>query len=430
MHAYFERIIRSRLARLTLSLALIALSVWAFLPYLTSRVATSAFVNAELRRITAPIAGTLSGDLPRKGEFIDQAETVKLIQARSPDRRLLLDLSRQNAIAKSKSELARAQLTEITTTDAALAERLQTYRVGITNRLQEEINEAAAEKKGCLAESKQRRDIGSRMEELAKSGIASHIRSAEALASQEANTTKCEMAESRLQRFQVELSSARAGVFIRDGVNDVPYSQQQRDRLMLRRQELEFQILDESSRSSELQAQIAEERSRVESMDHYDLALPTDHVVWSMAASPGSSVTEGQTVLDLADCARRFVVVELPGRDFEQIKGGDPVAIRLIGSSEWRQGSIRQVRGSAARADDRLLAAQIPNANPDNITIEVGIPQDGPATSHSGLCDIGRLAEVRFQRGGFGLLDRLTKLLEGFRGQPDRKTAGQAPMSQ
>jgi multidrug resistance efflux pump len=426
MPAFLERFIRSRSARLTLSIVLIALALWAFLPHLVTRVAPSAFVNAELLRITAPIAGQLSDEVPRTGSFINQIKTVKLIEVRSPDHRQLLDLERQYESASKKTELAGAQLAEIATVDAALAERLQIFREGMTARLREEINEATVEKKGCLAESKPRRVIGAIMEGLAKRGLASPIRSAEALALQEANTTKCEMAESRFQRLHVELISAQTGVYLRDGVNDVPYSQQQRDRLMLRRQEIESFILSENSRASQLQSQIAAERSRVESMNHYDLPLPADHVVWSVAASAGSAVTEGQTVLDLADCRRRFLVVELPERDFEKINTGDSAAIRLIGSDDWREGQIRQVRGSAARSDDRLLAAQVPRATLNNITIEIGFPEDDAATDRFGFCDIGRLAEVRFQRSGFGLFHQLTKMLDGLSGETVRKTTSRS----
>ena len=86
---------------------------------------------------------------------------------------------------------------------------------------------------------------------------------------------------------------------------------------MLRRQELESQVLAETTRADQIKGQIAAEKHRMEVTDHYDLSVPADHIVWSVAASAGSSVTEGQTVLDLADCGRRFLVVELPERDFE-----------------------------------------------------------------------------------------------------------------
>jgi multidrug resistance efflux pump len=422
MQTFIEGIIRSRLARLGLSLVLLAVGAWAFFPYLTSRVAPSAFVNAELMRISAPIAGTLFDNLPRTGTYYDRPETVKLIQARTPDRRPLLDLDRQLSIANSKAQLALTQLAEVTSTDATLTARLQIFRSAMMSRLKEELNEIAAEKTGCRVESKLRRDIGSRMEELVKSGLASQIRSIEASATQEAIATKCDMAESRFLRLQTELTSAQSGIYLRDGINDVPYSQQQRDRLMLRRQELESQILAETTKADQIKGQIAAEQHRIESTDHYDLSAPADHIVWSIAASGGSSVTEGQTVLDLADCGRRFLVVELPERDFEKIKTGDTASIRLVGSNEWRGGRIRQVRGSAARLDDRLLAAQIPQTSGNNIQIEIDIPRRAITSGQSGLCDIGRLAEVRFERMAFGITDRLATLWGTWKTKPARET--------
>ena len=52
-----QRFVRNRMARLGLAFALIAMSAWAFLPYVNYRIASSAFVNAELVRVAAPIAG-------------------------------------------------------------------------------------------------------------------------------------------------------------------------------------------------------------------------------------------------------------------------------------------------------------------------------------------------------------------------------------
>jgi hypothetical protein len=136
-------------------------------------------------------------------------------------------------------------------------------------------------------------------------------------------------------------------------------------------------------------------------LDNYRPARPAGHVVWSTTASPGSAVTEGQTILDLADCEHRFVAVELPERDFEQIKTGDVAAVRLVGSTEWREGRVRQIRGSAARADDRLFAAQIPSPGPAAITVEVSLPPDDAQGGGANFCGIGRLAEVRFPRPFF-----------------------------
>ncbi len=407
-----QRFIRSRLVRLSLAAAVIALSAWAFLPYVGYRISTSAFVNAELVRVTAPIAGRLTRDLPRKGDFIEQPAVVTLIETLSRDQRHLLDLGSQYAVAKERADLAEKQLAEIAAADRELQKRTHDYRDGMIERLGHERDEAKAEKTGCLAEFRHRRDFGSRMEQLVIAGIASEIRTADALATQEAASARCEIADARVQRFQAELAAAQGGIFLRDGANDAPYSQQQSDRLLLRRQELEGHMLEESLRSSRLVEEITEERVRLDRLGHFDLLLPAGHVVWSVAASPGSTVSEGQTVLDLAVCERRFVVVELSEREFEQVKARDLAYVRLIGSDDWRQGQVSQVRGSAARADDRLLAAHVPRPEPNSIIVEIRLPDDESQADRNNFCNIGRLAEVRFQRAGLGLLDRVSNKLQ------------------
>jgi multidrug resistance efflux pump len=405
---------RSRVTRVVLALILFGVSAWAFAPYLKYRIAPSAFINAELLRVTAPIAGRLTQDLPRKGEFVAKPEKVTLIDSMAPDRRHLLDIERQYSTSKENAELARKQLGEIAAIDVELDGRIGAYRDGMIGRLSHEVEETEAERDGCLAEMHQRIDVGSRMKALVETGTASQIRTAEALAIQEATSTRCHMAEAHLQRLEVELRAAQGGVYLSDGASDVPYSQQQRDHLILRRQDLQTLLLQETRRISQLTDEIAEERSRMARVDHYDLTLPPSHVIWSVAASPGSAVIEGQTLVDLADCGRRFVAVELPARDFEQIKAGDRAAVRLIGSNDWTEGKVRQVRGSAARADDRLLAAQVPTPNAGNITVEVSLERDVTPADGNGFCDIGRMAEVRFDRSIFGLVQAFSLIWQRF----------------
>jgi biotin carboxyl carrier protein len=420
---HLQRFVRNRLVRLALAASMIALSGWAFLPYVSYRISNAAFVNAELVRVAAPMAGRLTRDLPRKGDFIEHPEAVKLIEALSRDQRHLLDLVSRYTVAKEHAELARKQLAAISVLDDELAKRTQIYREGAVARLSSQRDETNAEKAGCLAEAKQRRDVGSRMEQLVTRGMATPIRSAEALATLEATSTRCDMTDARLQRLQTELTSAQGGVFLSDGTNDAPYSSQQRDRLFLRQQELETTVLAESGQSSQIAAEMTEERERLDRQSHFDLSLPAKHVVWSVAASPGSTVSEGQTLLDLADCENRFVVVELPEREFEKVKAGGFAFVRLIGSSDWTQGEILQVRGSAARADDRLLAAQVQKPDSNSIIVEIRLPQDDAEMDRNNFCNIGRLAEVRFERPGFAFLDGFGQQLQQLVGYFKREAA-------
>ena len=411
-----QRLIRNRVARIVLAFLLITIGAWMYVPHLRYRIASSAFVNAELLRFTAPIAGRLTRGLPRKGDFIENPVKVTLIEAISWDERHVVELEGQLAASKERADLARKQLKELLASDEELESRTQLFRRGMIARLGHERAESQAEKTGCSAEVQQRQNVSTRFEQMVKSGLASQIRSAEALATQDLSTTRCEMAHARLQRLETEITSAQSGVFLRDGSNDVPYAQQQRDRLLLRRQELEAKLLEETLLLARADREIKEERERLSRLRHFDLLLPAGHVVWSVAASPGSTVSEGQVVLDLAACEERFVVVELPERDFEQVKADAPALVRLIGSDEWTQGQVRQVRGSAARADDRLLAAQVPRPNLNSISVEIGLPAYSAPPDRNSFCHIGRLAEVRFERSGLAFVDRIEKKLREFTG--------------
>jgi hypothetical protein len=101
--------------------------------------------------------------------------------------------------------------------------------------------------------------------------------------------------------------------------------------------------------------------------------------------------------MDLADCRRRFVEMALPERRAEAIGPGDRARVRLVGTSQWLDGRVTRVTGSAAVADESFRAAR-PQARAEGreISVEVSLPP-APAIAGRG-CDIGRLAEVRLGR--------------------------------
>jgi hypothetical protein len=98
-------------------------------------------------------------------------------------------------------------------------------------------------------------------------------------------------------------------------------------------------------------------------------------------------------------------------------------SVRLIGSCEWRRGKVRQVLGSAAGTDNRLLVAQIPHATSSSIAVEVELAQDDSDADRNSFCNVGRMAEVRFQRTGLGFADRILKALPWLTGGKDIRQA-------
>jgi hypothetical protein len=215
------------------------------------------------------------------------------------DRRQLAVFEQQYAVAAAQINLAQQHLTEIEEADGRLHERAEEHRTSILSEMAAGIDEAEAETQACRIERDElERDLNLRRK-LKESGVAA-VRTLEtAESAHSAASAKCEAAAARLDRLRAEMAAAENGVYLRDG-NDTPYSQQQRDRLMLRRQEVEAQLLSEAARVEQLQIEIGKERERILDTTRYDFTLPQEHLVWAISASPGSTVVEGQPLIDLA----------------------------------------------------------------------------------------------------------------------------------
>lgn len=390
-----------RRARLALATLLFGFAAWMGAPYLLDRVAPSAYVNAVLTRVTAPFNGQVAADIPAKGTFIARRTPIRLIHALFPGRIALAELRQERNGAVQEAALARRQIAQVSTAEKALAARIVAYRTAIIGQLGARVREDAAAASRCRAEARERHKILGSVSYLVRRGDLAPLLRFRARTKLDATAAHCHVLAARAARRRIQLAAARQGVFAGAAAGGQPPSQQQRDALLLRRQDLETAALRATQHAAVLEARIAAARHRIAETSNYRAALPADHVVWVIDASPGSSITQGEPILDLADCRTRFVVVRLPERDFGSIHIGDAAAIRLLGSDTWLHGRVRQVRGSAARSDDRLLAAREPQPGADAITVEVTLP---PAVgSAADSCEIGRRAEVRFPRFALSL---------------------------
>lgn len=405
-------LLKHRSTRVALAALLLAAGLYSFLPYLTHHVTTSAFVNAELVRVTAPIGGQVTGELPSEGAYFNKPSRVSLIAAVAPDRRQLLNLEQQLASDRQLVALHESQLAEIAAFAAVLEDRVGRYRAALMQRLDQEIVHARAELAACQAEAKERSQTRARIEALENRGIAAPQQMERALSQHVAAQANCRAVETRVRTAEVERQAAEQSIFLQDGANDAPYSQQQRDRLMLRRQELEIALSTVRMRSERAAVELAEERRRLERATEYALTIPAGHVVWDLSVSAGTAVAEGQPVLDLADCNRRFISAELSARDFEAVDIGAHAMVRLVGSSDWVRGRITQVVGSAARREERLYAANVPQPGTRRIRVDIALPADVLSKGADHRCEIGRVAEVRFNRFG---IDIGTSLADGLK---------------
>lgn len=394
MAGFFEEIIRSNRMRLAFATGMAALGLWAFAPYVASEVGGEAYVNAPIIRMASPIAGIVSADLPPPGSVIAVQRTARLVVARAVDSGPLAGLKGQQAALIAARDLARRQIAEIEAARTVLAGRSARFGAAASARLAATTHGAEEALAGCEAEAAEAILQRDRVEALAVQRFATFSQRDRLRAQAAAGARRCAALKDTANALAIETRAAHSGLYLAGAAMDAPYGDQQRDRLLLRRQELEGIAADADARLAELATQIRAEQDRLARASAFDAVLPAGTVVWSQPAPKGTTVAPGSSLIELADCRRRYVEVTLPERRMEAVLPGERVEVRLIGSDEWLAGRVASAVGAAARRDGAMLAAN-PDKDARALSVLVALP---PPTSLQRRCDVGRLAEVRFPR--------------------------------
>jgi hypothetical protein len=126
---------------------------------------------------------------------------------------------------------------QIKSLEAARAElkgRMDRYRKGTIARLTAQLREAEALHNIFKARLAQSGEALERQQRLKTKGYASQANFDAASASSIIAQNDVAASAARIERIRVELDAAKKGVFIGDGRDDVPYSQQRDDEIMLR----------------------------------------------------------------------------------------------------------------------------------------------------------------------------------------------------
>lgn len=419
--------ITRRSGRILLGVGLLAAAGYAFAPHLSNRISTAAVINSEVIRIVAPMDGIADERLPAPGAMVAAGEVRPMMRRLVADDREFHRLTHDLALVRAQIAEARRGLGVLDAHDRALAGRAAVHAEATRARLVAEIAEARAEHDGAEVAIAQARAELAHVRTLNAARHVAQVRVEAAEAALHRAEAAAHAAAARVARLEVEQRAAEAGVQLRDGQNDVPYSVQQRDRVMLERRALADRLAEGEAREAALATALAAEQEARLDRTRYDYATGHDALVWERHATPGAPVEPGEALLDLVRCDRLFVEVALPDTAYSALATGQPAHVRLRGGTELA-GTIRSIRGAGARSRKTLLAAERPAEHGARLTVEVALPADAAARiapeGESGFCGIGRLAEVSFPAGlgpiGAGLARPLDALADALRAAADR----------
>ena len=372
--------------RLIIGVVIIFAAGWIIVGEQITGASANAVVNAPLDTVRAPVAGRLSLSERALGAAVSDGEEIATVSDMRADRVRLDDLLMERDFERAEIARLERQIADSTEVMALLDDRterftaarineIETRRDHARNRL--ELLEAGFDAEGFaegLLEEGQLRDYG----DPRLPGIA------------------LEYARERVAVLEIELASARDGVFLGDGYNDSPNAEQRRIELESIRDEQAARLDEAEARGQAVEERIDRERLRVNRAESASLTAPVEGQFWEILAGDGAHIERGDPVVRLLDCGGTIVTLSVTESVYNDLQVGDEARFRLSGSREAHPGSVLRLAGSGAETIYRNLAVAPSERHLERYDVTLLVP--ALRTDPELRCAVGRTGRAFFER--------------------------------
>ena len=190
------------------------------------------------------------------------------------------------------------------------------------------------------------------------------------------------------------------------GSEDGNYARQRRDEVVIRLADLRTRAVALSAQIDSKQNQVQVMRSELQRLEHFAPKFDNGAVVWTASSAAGSAVATGDEILQVLDCSRRFLEVTIPESAYSRISIGDRAWVRLNGADQTFWAKVESLRGAGSQPETGRLAARPVEVEQGSLSVMLLLePVDVMAADIAQhYCEVGRTAEVRFDRGWNGPL--------------------------
>ncbi|MBP1886677.1 HlyD family secretion protein [Sinorhizobium mexicanum] len=403
-------ILNHRITRITVGILLLLLVAIVLLPGLTGFTSLDGTVNARFATINAPIDGEIAGVPPRIGTPVAEGETLAKIRNERVNRTVLASLHAEHRTALDRVTALEQERDELMGLRNQLAERLSVFQSATISSLERELRILRKRVEVSRAQDVVAKVDLDRRQELESKGIFTRKMVEAAEAAGAATGGELEISNLTVELLQQRLDAVRQGIFVvGDGQNDVPYSRQRQDEVIVRINDLNTRIAENRTRASQTEQQMIEEDKRVRSLESATIPSPFDGVVWARSIVGGSNVVLNNEMMRVLDCRELFVDILVPEVDYDEIYPGRAAEVRLFGRGEVFKGQVQALKGSSAVAEKDSLAANEPETDERNARIRILLQPSALNTDFGNFCQVGRSAQVRIAKHNV----RLTQWIKG-----------------
>lgn len=414
--------------RMSLAIVLLAAAATSVMPHLTSYVSTSAVVNAPLVSVSAPFNGALVRQSPLIARPVEEGDTLFALRnseghsANTDAIRAEISAVSGQIVGLQQQMRALERLAEQLTRrrDAKIEARRAWFEPRI-EEAQWDVEKAEA----ARAQAEQTRD---RMMTLSEKGSVSRMDMIQATAEFEMAVADLAKRRAVLSRLEVEEATLDGELGVDLASSDFEQIEYRIDEITVRMADLDARLLGLQTRRASLKTQESSAARETVRRETFSPTAPISGVIWNASGVVGSSVSEGEQVVQILKCSRRFLEVILPERHFEKVQAGTKAWVKLRGSSEVFEAEVAASYGSGARPN-RAMQAASPRISAEDgvrVIVVIGEADISSYTVQRSFCDVGRAAEVRFKMDESFIGHALDRVAGWFVGdiEPDLEVVG------
>lgn len=386
--------------RLIIGAVIAAVAFWAIVGEQMSGVSANAFVNAQIVTVRTSRTGNLALQKRLPGSFVNKGEILGQVTDPLADNVRLNDI--QLELDKKKSEIERLR------DDVALLSRVKRELEFRTKAYRER---RVAEVRIQLERAHKRLEILENQNELplAQAQVAGAVTWTLGQLPGEPVTYRLalEHARERVDALTNALAAAQNGIFLGDGYNDAPNSEQRSGDLAVEIEKLAAALRAAEDDLKAIRRRLLRERLRFSKIQKGEINAPTTGLYWEVIEADGVNVQRGDPIVRLVDCSSTVVSLSVSELLFNSLEVGRDAKFRFMNDSKIFDGYIIRLAGSGAeRIYDNLAIA--PGARHlERFDVTVHVP--ALVTDAELACDIGRTGRVFFERRPFDFLRGLIR---------------------
>ncbi|MGY3622323.1 HlyD family secretion protein [Bradyrhizobium sp. USDA 10063] len=386
-----------RLARVVIGLVLLAGGLYVIVGEHFAGTSADATVNARLYVVRAPIEGRVTLAVKSIGARVNPGELAADVTDERFDTARLLDLERDRDNQRIELKRVAAQRAALSLSRAGFDAQSTDYQRGRIRQIEARIAETKATQDAAAARLREADAEFKRANELSNRGVQTVANLGRARATFDVAQQELESAQQRVNYFETELASARAGVFIGESYNDAPFSTQRIRDLDQRLAELHVEEEQVKARISQFDRQIDAERLRVNRLTSAILNARVSGLVWDILVDDGEHTRRGQDLIKFVDCNSLIVTAGVSESLYASLSVGTAVQFRLFGDERIFDGTITRLGGSGASSLYANLAVGPSTQHLERFDVTVTVPDLAQQPDLS--CAIGRTGRVVFSSG-------------------------------